>query len=144
MKEERTIFADYLAKSDLRLTRQRETILNKFLKIERHLSAEELYDTVKKTSPGIGQASVFRTLKLLCGAGIAREVILGGGCRRYEHKYKHEHHDHLVCIQCGQIIEAVDHKIEKLQKSLCRKSGFIPLSHKMEIYGVCKKCHKKK
>ena len=140
MSKELGIFIDYLRKKDLKLTEQRKEILNVFLKTERHLSVEDLYNIAKRKDPNIGQATVFRTLKLLQEADIAKEVDLGDGKVRYEHKYGHEHHDHLICIRCGRFIEAVDSKIEKLQDDLCKRHGFLPQRHKMEIFGICSKC----
>jgi len=142
MSKELNIFIDFLRKKDLKLTDQRKKILDIFLKIDRHLSVEDLYDIVKKKDPDIGQATVFRTLKLLREADIAKEVDLGDKKVRYEHKYGHQHHDHLVCVKCGRFIEAVDLKIEKLQEKLCKKFGFLPQRHKMEIFGVCRQCRK--
>ncbi|MFH1854494.1 MAG: Fur family transcriptional regulator [Candidatus Omnitrophota bacterium] len=144
MSEEMNVFIEYLKKKDLKLTEQRKEILNTFLKIDKHLSVEDLYDIAKKKDPSIGQATVFRTLKVLCDAGIAKEVDMGDGKIRYEHKYGHEHHDHLICTKCGRFIEAVDLEIEKLQEELCRQHEFTPKRHKMEIFGICKDCRKKK
>ena len=76
-------------------------------------------------------------------AGIAGEVDFGERIMRYELKYGHEHHDHLICLKCGKYIEAMDPKIERLQKRLCERFGFIPQKHRMEIFGVCKECQKK-
>lgn len=140
MAEEMNLFIEYLKKKDLKLTEQRKEILNTFLKINKHLSVEELYGIAKKKDPSIGQATVFRTLKLLCDAEIAKEVDLGDGKVRYEHKYGHEHHDHLICTKCGRFIEAVDPRIEKLQDELCRRYSFTPKRHKMEIFGICENC----
>jgi len=140
MSKELGIFIEYLKKKDLKLTDQRKIILDVFLKTERHLAVEDLYNIAKKKDQSIGQATVFRTLKLLREAGIAKEVNLGDGKTRYEHKYGHQHHDHLVCLECGRFIEAVDSKIEKLQDELCKSQDFKPERHKMEIFGICKKC----
>lgn len=140
MSGEMGMFISYLKKKDLKLTDQRKIILDVFLKTERHLSVEDLYNIAKKKDSSIGQATVFRTLKLLREVDIAKEIDLGDGKTRYEHKYGHEHHDHLVCLECGRFIEAVDSKIERLQDALCRKHGFLPQRHKMEIFGICKKC----
>lgn len=142
MSKELGMFIDYLKKKDLKLTDQRKIILDVFLKTDRHLSVEDLYSIAKKKDQSIGQATVFRTLKLLCGADIAKEVNLGDGKTRYEHKYGHEHHDHLICTRCGRFIEAMDPRIEKLQDHLCKKHGFMPQRHKMQIFGVCKRCRK--
>jgi len=105
---------------------------------------EDLYDIIKKKDPGIGHATVFRTMKLLCEAGLAGEVHLGDKKVRYEHKYGHQHHDHLICVECGKCIEVMDPTIEKLQDGLCKKFKFSPQRHKMEIFGACKRCKSKK
>lgn len=140
MIKEQNVFIDFLKKKSLKLTSQRQIILRIFLATEKHISVEELYDIVKKKDSGIGLATVFRTLKLLRDAGIAKEVDLGDKKTRYEHKYGHEHHDHIICVRCGKFIEVVDPEIESLQEKLCKKIGFLAEKHKMEIFGICKKC----
>lgn len=111
MNKEKKIFIDYLAIKGLKLTGQRDTILELFLKTEKHLTVEELYDIVKKKNPDIGHATVFRTLKLLCESDIAREIHFIDKKIRYEHKYAHDHHDHLICIKCQKFIEVVDEEM---------------------------------
>jgi len=143
MQKEIDMFISFLKKRNLRLTDQRQEILRTFLKVNKHFSVEDLYEIVKKKDPHIGQATVFRTLKLLCLAGIANEVDLGDKRIRYEHKYGHQHHDHLVCVKCGRFIEVFDSDIEKLQKKLCKKFKFLPQRYRMEIFGICKKCRPK-
>jgi len=140
MNKELGIFIDFLQSKHLKLTSQREEILNYFLKTDRHLTVEDLYDVVKKKDPNIGQATVFRTLKLLREAGLANEVDFGDKKVRYEHKYGREHHGHLICLNCGESIEIIYPEIEKLQNALCRKFKFSPQRHKMEIFGICKDC----
>lgn len=142
MEKALDIFAAFLKGKGLQYTRQREEILREFLKAEKHLSVEELYQIVKNNDPRIGQTTVFRTLKLLCESDIANEIDLGDRIAKYEVKYGHEHHDHLVCTKCGKFIEAVDSRIEELQQKLCSKFGFIPERHRLEIFGVCKECKK--
>ena len=136
------IFIDFLRDKNLQLTKQREEILRCFLSTDKHLSVEELYSLVRKKDPKVGQTTVFRTLKRFGEADIAKEVDFGDGVKRYEVKYGHEHHDHLVCTKCGKFIEAVDGRIEELQEKLCKKFGFISKSHRLEIFGICKKCKK--
>ena len=136
------IFIAFLRGKNLPFTKQREEILLCFLRTDKHLSVEELYSLASKKDPKLGQTTVFRTLKLLCEADIAREVDFGDRIKRYEVKYGHEHHDHLVCTKCGKFIEAVDDRIEELQEKLCKKFGFTSKSHRLEIFGVCKKCKK--
>ncbi|KAF0178290.1 MAG: Ferric uptake regulator Fur family [Nitrospirae bacterium] len=139
-KTEKQIFAEFLARKNLRDTSQRELILDEFLRREQHISAEELYDVVKQRDRTIGQATVYRVLKLLCEAGLAREVNFGDGTMRYEHEFGHEHHDHLTCTACGKTIEVVDPAIETLQKALAEKYGFCLLNHEMYLYGTCAEC----
>ncbi len=140
MQEELIILERYLREENLKLTSQRELILKVFLNTEEHVSAEELYELVKKEDPSVGLATIFRTLKLLYEAGLAREVDFGDKVLRYEHEYGRDHHDHLICTSCGMYIEAMDPEIERLQDELCKQFGFLPTDHRLEIFGLCKKC----
>ncbi len=140
MLEERTILIYFLRQKGLKLTRQREEILEAFLNIEEHLSTEDLYKVAKRKNPSIGHATVFRTLKLLIEAGIAKEVYLGDRRVQFEHAHGHRHHDHLVCQSCSKLIETADSEIERLQDDLCKKFDFTPMSHRLQIFGVCKEC----
>ncbi len=135
---------DFLKSKGLKLTKQRGAILEVFLKTEDHLSVEDLYRIAKRKDKTIGQATVFRTLKLLCEADLAKKIDLGDKKKRFEHKYKHSHHDHLYCVECGKIIEFQDSQIEKLQEGVCRKNKFRPLSHTLRIKGLCQGCKKKR
>ena len=142
MKLEEKIFTDYIKDRKLKNSGVRNKILNVFLNTETHLTAEDLYNLVKKKYPSIGQATVYRSLKLFCQSGLCRELKFEDGVTRYEHLYGHKHHDHLVCTKCGKFIEIFDREIEKLQEKLFKQYGFHPQRHKMELYGVCKKCKK--
>lgn len=143
MKSAQDIFTEYLTRQRLKMTPQRRTILEVFLAEEGHISSEELYNLVRKEDSSIGQATVYRTLKLLADSGIAKSVDFNDGVIRYEHKYGHEHHDHLVCEHCGKTIEAVDSEIEHLQEVLAKKHGFKLTHHEMYLFGVCKECQEK-
>ena len=140
MKAPKAVFSQYLSDKGIRHSRQREHVLDVFLKTEKHLSAADLYSLVRKKYPSIGYATVYRAMKVVCDAGLAIEVDFGDGVARFEHKYGHEHHDHLVCLKCGRFIEAVEPKIEKLQEALARKHKFTATSHKMQIFGTCNRC----
>lgn len=143
MKTEKQIFEDFLSRKNLRETTQRGVVLDAFLGCEGHLSAEQLYDLVKKKDPTIGQATVYRVLKLISKAGLAREVDFGDGPLRYEHSYKHPHHDHLICHGCGKTVEVMDSVIEELQKRVAEKFGYELTDHEMYLYGFCADCRKK-
>jgi Fur family ferric uptake transcriptional regulator len=132
--------SQYLATQGLRSTSQRDAILITFIEAGQHLTAEELYARVKKTHPGIGYATVYRTLKLLVKAGLTEERRFEDGFTRFEFKNPNAHHDHLICTGCGSIIEFENESIEALQQEVAGKKGFKVQSHKLEIYGLCAAC----
>lgn len=134
------IFLNYIKEKGLRYTRQREAILEAFLASGKHITIDDLYNTVKKTNQDIGYATVHRNLKLMTECGLADEIKIGSHKTRFEQKYGHEHHDHLICMKCGKFIEVHDDKIERLQEKLAEANDFAPQRHKLEIYGLCKKC----
>jgi Fur family ferric uptake transcriptional regulator len=138
--EKKKAFSEFAANKGLRSTRQRDIILDVFLSTHQHVSVEDLYLKVKASTPGIGQATVYRTLKLFAEAGLAREIHLHDGQTRYEHVLAGEHHDHLVCTGCDAIIEFENETIEKLQDEIAARHGFMIRSHKLEIYGLCSIC----
>jgi Fur family transcriptional regulator, ferric uptake regulator len=140
MENERDVLTKFVRGKNLKLTEQREIILKEFLAVEDHVTVDDLYRRVKGRHPSIGHTTVFRTMKLLTQARLAREVNLDDKALRYEHAFGHRHHDHLICTQCGRLIEVFDPKIEALQDKLCRERGFIPDSHRLEIFGVCAEC----
>ena len=105
MTEEQEVFLNHIQKQGLKRTAQRDLILDVFLKTEGHLSGEDLYQLVREKDPTVGQTTVYRTLRLLMEAGLAREVRFGDGRAHYEHNYKHQHHDHMICTECGKIYE---------------------------------------
>ncbi len=141
-KQAKAVFEQYLSKKNLKATHQRNLILETFLKTEKHLTHEELYEIVKKKDKSIGQTTVYRTLKLLVESDIAREVDFGDRIVRYEHKCCHIHHDHLICMHCKKTIEIVDSQIEELQESIAAKYGFVLVDHNMSLYGICNDCFK--
>lgn len=143
MKDPRTVFADYICRNKLKMTPQRNLILEVFLEHPDHVASEELYDKVRERDPSVGQATVYRTLKLLSDAGIAKEVHFGDGLTRYEPDHADKHHDHLICEVCGRNLEVVDERIERLQDELAERHGFTLTGHTMYLYGVCPDCRKK-
>ncbi len=139
---EREVLEVYLRERGQKMTSPRETVLDAFLKLERHVTAEELLAAARRIDPGIGQATVFRTIKLLAEAGLAREACPDDGARRFEHAYRHEHHDHLVCVECGAVVEFKDEAIERAQQAVYRRHGYAPSGHRMELLGLCPDCAK--
>ncbi len=138
--------SEYLSGQGLRSTNQRAAIVKVFMEAPRHLSADELYARVRKTHPGIGYATIYRTLKLLAGAGLAEERRFEDSFTRFEYTNIDVHHDHLICTRCGVVIEFGNEQIEALQHDVAREKGFNVQSHKLELYGLCEACqqHSKK
>jgi len=133
-------FRSYLATQGLKSTRQRDIILDEFLRAGAHLSTEELYLRLRAQHPGIGYATVHRTLKLFAECGIAESRHFGDGQTRYESSAGEEHHDHLICTDCGAIVEFENPQIEALQQSVASQHGFHIERHRLELYGRCRHC----
>ena len=142
MTEEQEVFLKHIQKQGLKRTSQRDLILDVFLRTEKHLSSEDLYRLVREQDTNIGQTTVYRTLKLLAEAGLAREVRFGDGITHYEHNYKHEHHDHMICSQCGKIIEFYSAELEALQDAMAAKHKFEVTQHLLRIIGFCADCRR--
>ena len=136
-------FERFVAEKGLRRTTQRRQVLDVFLSTERHLTVQELYELARKKYKGIGYATVARTIKLMSESGICREVDFGDGVQRFEHKYGHEHHDHLICVKCGRFVEIYSERLEKLQAQLVRRHGYVQEYHKLDIFGLCFRCGRK-
>lgn len=134
-------FADYVQKQKLKSTQQRDVIVDQFLRSTGHISIEDLLARVRKKAPKVGYATVYRTLKLLADAGIAAARQFGDGQTRYEVMGEgHGHHDHLICVSCGLILEFENDTIEQLQDEMAdRLGGFQLVRHKLELYGLCPK-----
>ena len=143
MKSAETIFKQYLKEKGLLCSKQREQILATFIKTRNHPTVNDLYNIIRKKDPKIGLATVYRTMKAICDSGLAGEVDFGDGLRRFEHKYRHQHHHHLVCIKCGKVIEVTSGQIESLQKKLAKQHNFAPTRDTMKIFGLCSKCKNK-
>ncbi len=137
---EHEVLEKYIARHNLKITNQRRVVLDSFLKSENHVSAEDLYKMVSEQDPKIGLATVYRTLALFTQSGLATELDFGDGQKRYEHKYMHSHHDHMICTECGKIVEFNHPMIEKLQKEIAAKHGFKMTSHKLDLFGICGQC----
>jgi Fur family ferric uptake transcriptional regulator len=144
MQKEKEIFFDHLKRSGLKRTMQRELILEVFLETEGHSSAEELHHLIRARDPQVGFTTVYRTLKLLAECGLAREERLGDGRTRYEHLYNHQHHDHLICTDCGLLIEFFSEVIENKQDEIATHHRFQATRHSLRIFGICYECQLKR
>ena len=138
-REEKEVFAAYLAKHRLKRSDQREAILDTFLRFHRHLSVDDLLQLVQKRRPDIGRTTVYRTLKLFQAAGLAQELALEGRTR-FEREYKRQHHDHFICKSCGEIFEFSSAEIERIQDEIAADIGFQIDGHRHQIFGYCRDC----
>ena len=136
----RAILQDHMVKKGLRLTDQRKLIVETFFQSPNHVSIEELLAQVRREDPKVGYATVYRTLKLLAECGVANERRFGDGLTRYELADEASHHDHLICVECGKIVEFEEERIEALQEEVAHRYGFALRSHKHELYGTCPAC----
>ncbi len=132
-------FHAYLAKNQLKTTRQRDLIAQQFFAADGHISIEELLALTRKESPRVGYATVYRTLKLLTECGLAAHRRFGEGQTMYETAGDTEHHDHLICVECGFVLEFQNHDIEREQERVARSFGFNLVRHRLELYGLCPK-----
>ena len=122
----------------VKLTEQRKIIAKVMSESNDHPDVDELYNRVSKIDSKISIATVYRTVKLFEESGIVAKHDFKGGKARYE-ELSESHHDHLIDIKSGEIIEFVDDEIEKLQKKVADKYGYELVDHKLELYGVKKK-----
>ena len=144
MKSEKTIFRQYLKNRGMLHSKQREQILDVFLKAEKHPTVNDIYELVRKKNPKIGLATVYRTMEVIYDAGLARKIGFGDGIKHYEHKYKHQHHHHLVCLKCGKVIEVTSNRLEETQRQLAKKHDFTITRATMRLFGICRQCKRKK
>jgi Fur family ferric uptake transcriptional regulator len=141
---ENKIFRSFLKERGQRLTKEREAILKKIFSFHGHFEPETLYLQIRESGLKASRASVYRTLNLLYECGLIDRVMKTERGTTYECTYGHEHHDHMLCISCGNVIEFYSADLERLQDELCKQQGFEGTSHTLEIRGLCKICQKKR
>lgn len=137
--EESNALNAHLKLRGLNRSSRRDVVVVAFLSSDKHLSVDDLYNLVRRKSPGIGRTTVYRTLKLLESAGLAQALVLKGETR-FERELNRRHHDHFICSGCGAIFEFSSDEIEALQDEEARKIGFLIEGHKHQVFGRCQKC----
>jgi Fur family ferric uptake transcriptional regulator len=119
---------------------KREQIVNVFLRQEGHLSADDLFDLIRKEDRRISRATVYRTLQWMVDAGIARKVDFGEGRFRFEHSYRQPRHFHLICKTCSRSFEFLSSDVEALVEEVAAARGFTVANSVVQIYGTCEEC----
>ncbi|MCL5023264.1 MAG: transcriptional repressor [Nitrospirae bacterium] len=139
---EKEIFRDFLSRKGLKLTKERQKILDEVFTLHGHFDPEGLLERLRRREAKVSKASVYRTLPLLVQCGLVEQVERDGKHARYEHTFGHGHHDHLICVKCGRVIEVFSPKLEAIQDDLCRESKFNGITHTLEIKGYCQSCER--
>lgn len=144
--EERQAFREHLRRHKLKMTRERDCILEEVYRIEGHFRPDDLLVRFRTNGIRISRATIYRTLDLLVEAGLVRRETFRGSGAHYERAHKvegHSHHDHLYCTACGAILEFHNEEIERLQDEVCAALGFEPHSHSHQISGHCRDCRRR-
>lgn len=134
----REVFQQHLSTQNLRLTKQREMIVDYLLSAEQHVTQNDVCQALKPK--GVGKVTVFRTLKMLEECHLAERVTSPHGLPKFEIKHERPHHDHLICIDCGSIREVQWPEVERVQEKTCKALHFAPLWHRHEMFGRCQHC----
>lgn len=143
-KKQKKAFREFLESQNLRLTREREAVVDEVVGSHRHFDPEELHYTLKGRGAKVSRASIYRTIPLLVDAGIIQKVENTDKHAHYELILGRGHHDHMLCTRCGKVIEFYSEELERLQNMLCQTEGFKGNSHTLEIKGLCRKCSRRK
>jgi Fur family ferric uptake transcriptional regulator len=141
---EQKVFRNFLKERGQKLTKEREAILKEIFSFHGHFEPETLYLKIRESGLKASRASVYRTLNLLYECGLIDRVRKTEHGTIYECTYGHGHHDHMLCVRCGKVIEFYSEDLERLQEELCKKQEFEGTNHTLEIRGYCKQCQKKK
>ena len=140
MKIEEGKLRDHLRAKGLKFTPERRLVLREVFSIHRHFEVDDLFVRMRRRDRRISRSTIYRTLKLLVECGLLREVLFGERHSHYEHVLGHKHHDHLLCLRCGRVIEFSNDSIESLQERVCQEHQFRALGHRLQITGYCWKC----
>ena len=133
-------FKDTLHTNGMKCTPARLTIFKEVYSSSEHFDADEIYFRMRKEKKSVSRATVYRTLDLLVENGFVSKVNVGASQVHFENTLAQGHHEHLVCTQCGKIIEFRNDMIEKQQDKICKEYGFFPTKHNLIIFGLCDKC----
>ncbi len=130
-----------MARRGLRSTAQRRLILDRLFEIGGHFTADDLIADVRKADASVGSATVYRTLRMLVESGLLHEHrFVDHEGTRFELKLSDDHHDHIICLECGAIREFEEPLIEQLQERVATQLGFTLESHTHQLYGRCAEC----
>jgi Fur family ferric uptake transcriptional regulator len=130
----------YLRSKGLRFTRERQELLKEIMAIHEHFEVDDVLLRLRRRHVGVSQTTIYRTLHLLIDSGLVHKTPCDTMKARYEHVLGHGHHDHMVCVRCGKVIEFSDRRIESAQRGAARRNEFAVLGHRLVISGICRGC----
>jgi Fur family ferric uptake transcriptional regulator len=137
VEEEMRIFEELLKKEGLKVTAQRLLVAEKIFSLHSHFTAESLSDMFKDKRDEISKATIYRILTIMVDANLLVEHDFGKDYKYYEHILGHEHHDHIICLDCNRIVEFFEPRIEELQEQIASKNGFTIKGHRLNLYANC-------
>jgi len=137
---ERERFLDFLRRRGHRVTAERLTLFDKIFTLHGHIDAERLLAALRADGAKISRATVYRNLDLLVECGLVNRQRLGRNRYLYEHVHAGQSHDHLVCAECGRVVEFISPGISALQGEICRAHDFVASRHILQITGLCRRC----
>lgn len=136
-------FKYFLKEKNLKYTPERKEIIEAVVTLKNHFDAEDIYRQLRKQKSEVSLATIYRTIPLLIDSGLMIETLHCRDKVLYEKIYNRRHHDHMICIHCGKIIEFYNEDVEKLQDKICRINQFLATEHRLGIKGYCRECQKK-
>jgi len=135
------LFGRYLREQGLPVTQQREAVAEVVFASDEHLSVDDIESRLREEGDRIGKATIYRTLDLLVRSKLVAEHDFGEGFKRYEHRLSRQpEHEHLICTECGDVLEFRSREINQIESRIKEQYGFRPVRHKLEIYGLCRSC----
>jgi Fur family ferric uptake transcriptional regulator len=133
-------FRRFLRERGLPVTTQREQVAEVLFAAGGHVSVDDVEHLLGVRDLHVGKATIYRTLDLLSQSGMIIQRDFGEGFRRYERVPGHPHHEHLICLRCGKVVEFQNNRLERLKTLIADEYGFQHSHHRLEIYGVCREC----
>ena len=126
-----------------KVTPQRRIVINAIINSREHLTPAAIYERVHREHPSVGLVTVYRTIEILAELGLICETHAGGSCRSYLIRRPQEHHHHLICSDCGKVVDFTDCGLDKLERRLAKETRFKISGHLLEFLGQCRECNKR-
>lgn len=133
-------FARFLSKHGLKMTRERRVILDHVLSVRGHFDVDDLLVRLRRAGHAVSRATLYRNLPRLVDSGLIHKVEMARGQARYELMLGRHHHDHMICLGCGTILEFESPEVERIQEQVCRRKKFVMTGHSHQIRGYCEAC----